>query len=111
MARVRIVSNKVVLAGGVTRLEGEELVGPEVSLKALVRAGSAEWVESGPGAADDASDPEAAPIMYAFASAAASELAEAEGFGPADFEGVEPSGATGYTKADVEAVLRRREEE
>lgn len=106
MARVRIVSNKVVLAGGVTRLEGEELVGPAVSLKALVRAGSAEWVEGGP----DGPESEAEPVMYAFASAAASELAEAEGLGPADFEGVEPSGATGYTKADVESVLQGREE-
>jgi hypothetical protein len=101
MARVRIISNRVVLAGGVSKAKGEEVVGPAESLHELVRTGSAEWVEGGPVAIE----PE--PVL-SFASASAADLATAEGLTAAEFEGVEPSGKGGHTKADVEAVLQAR---
>ena len=46
-----------------------------------------------------------------FASPAAAELAEDEGLTADDFDGVEASGETGYTKADVEGVVKAQEEE
>lgn len=44
-----------------------------------------------------------------FASDEAAEAAVAAGLSPEDFEDVEPSGAGGFTKADVEAVAKGRE--
>ena len=44
-----------------------------------------------------------------FASDAAEQLAKDEGLTSDDFDGVEPSGATGYTKADVEKVVSEQE--
>jgi hypothetical protein len=43
-----------------------------------------------------------------FASAAAKEAAEAAGLTVRDFEGHTPSGAKGFTKADVEAMTEVR---
>lgn len=44
-----------------------------------------------------------------FASDEAAEAAQKAGLTPADFEGHDASGATGYTKADVEAAVKRKE--
>ena len=44
-----------------------------------------------------------------FASPAAEQLANDEGLTEDDFDGVEPSGATGYTKSDVEKVASEKE--
>lgn len=101
MARARIISNKAVTAGG-TLSRGDEVEG--VLAEALVDAGSAEWVEGGP----EHVEPEPEPTVLAFASDSAAELAEAEGLGPADFQGLAPSGRGGYTKADVQSVVDSR---
>lgn len=42
-------------------------------------------------------------------TAAADELAHDAGLTAADFAGISPSGKTGYTKADVEAVIAAKE--
>ena len=43
-----------------------------------------------------------------FASPKALDLAELEGLNASDFEGADPSGATGYTTADVRAILKAK---
>lgn len=102
MATVRILSNMVALPGGVTRRKGDTFDGPDELCEKMVRVRAAEWVEGGPAKADE---PETAPEPPAFASASAEKLAAAEGLAAEDFAGVEPSGKTGYTKADVESVV------
>lgn len=57
---------------------------------------------------DPEPEPEDPTLEVAFASSAASELAESEGLSPDDFEGVVPTGATGYTTGDVRAILKAR---
>lgn len=104
MDAVRILSNRVALPGGVTRRRGDRFVGPTELLERMVEAGSAEWLEGGPG---DATPP--GPAATVFASAPAADLAEVEGLAASDFEGVEPSSKRGFTKADVESVAESKE--
>lgn len=110
MATVRILSNRLVLPGGATRRKGDRFDGPTDLLERMVEAETAEWLDGGP---EDAAPPEPEPADEApapdFASPSAADLAEAEGLSAADFEGAEPSGKTGYTKADVESVLQGQE--
>lgn len=113
MGRVRIVSNRVVRPGRVLT-RGELYDAPDLELQLLVRMGSAEWVEDAPAAVEESEPEEAAeapeqPEAVAFASPAAEKLAQEKKLSGADFAGVEPSGKTGFTKADVEAVISRGE--
>ena len=57
---------------------------------------------------DEAPEPEPESedeLTVPFASNAARDLAYGEGLADEDFAGLKPSGKTGYTKADVEAVI------
>lgn len=113
MAKVRIVSNRVALPGGVTRRKGDTFEGPLDVLERMVDVGAAEWLEGGP-EPEPAPEPEPeAPEPEGdapeFASKSAAELAESEGLTAADFDGIEASGRNGYTKSDVRAALAARE--
>jgi len=58
---------------------------------------------------DEPEEEEEAPFVeLAFASRQALELAGSEGLDTGDFEDTEPSGATGYTTADVRAILKAK---
>ena len=58
---------------------------------------------------DDEPEEEEAPFVeVAFASPQAQFLAGSEGLTASDFEGADPSGATGYTTADVRAILKAK---
>jgi hypothetical protein len=98
MARVRITSSRVIRLSGVL-VKGDVLDGPDAELDALVQAGSAKWVSE---------TPEPETTVVGFASSAASDFAAEEGLTAAEFEGIEPSGKGGFTKADVEAVVQAR---
>lgn len=115
MARARIVSARIYLPDKML-VRGDILEGSDLELQLLVRGGSAEWVEEG--GEEEASVQPSNPKVEAedrsenekdvgpdFASSSAAVLAEAEGLIAADFAGLEPSGKTGFTKADVEGVL------
>lgn len=113
MGRVRIISNRVVRPGRVLT-RGELYDAPDLELQLLVRMGSAEWVEDASAAVEESEPEEAAevpeqPEAVAFASSSAEKLAGAAGLTATDFAGLEPSGKTGFTKADVEAVIARGE--
>lgn len=58
----------------------------------------------------ETSGEQAARLTVDFASSAASELADSHNLTDTDFVGIEPSGATGFTVADVRAAMESREE-
>jgi len=51
---------------------------------------------------------EASSLTVDFASRAAADLAQEQELTDADFEGVETSGKTGYTKSDVETLVAEK---
>lgn len=53
----------------------------------------------------EAEPEQAAVLTVTFASAAAAKLADDANLTDADFDGVEPSGAGGYVKSDVQAII------
>ena len=94
MARV-IANGRITNAkGNFTR--GDAIEGSEQDLKPLVDTGAAHWDDGNPLDAVDMTE-------------RAGEIALSAGLTPEDFAGLEPSGVTGFTVADVEAILDGRE--
>lgn len=99
--RIRL-RQSVIGTGGDVWHAGQEYAAPADLARQLVGRGAAELV------ATVATSPKAKPNPLDgvdFASDQAAELAMAARLTAADFDGIDPSGASGYTKSDVAAIL------
>lgn len=99
-----LLRQSVIGTGGDVWHAGQEYAAPADLARQLVGRGAAERVES----VSTSPKPKAKPNPLDgvdFASDQAAELAMAARLTAADFDGIDPSGSTGYTKSDVAAIL------